>query len=158
MVVRPEQSEPGAGASLHALAEAGTGVGSAATLSAALETLARATARATAAEVVVARVVDELDAPAGKVLATEGEVGREFFVLLEGETAVTQGGQEIAVLGPGDFFGEIALLEDMPRTATVTAKTRLRFFVLTRQAFRGVAERYPDVDAKVRAAAAERLG
>ena len=59
--MRPEQSEPGAGASLHALAEAGTGVGSAATLSAALETLARATARATAAEVVVARVVDELD-------------------------------------------------------------------------------------------------
>src|SRR5207245_2371913 len=82
----------------------------------------------------LARVVDELDEPAGKVLASEGAIGHEFFVLLEGQAAVTQGGREIGLLGPGDFFGEIALLEGVPRTATVTATTPVRFFVLTRQA------------------------
>jgi CRP-like cAMP-binding protein len=104
----------------------------------------------------LARVVDEMDAVPGKALANEGAIGHEFFVLLEGQAAVTQGGREIGLLGPGDFFGEIALLEDVPRTATVTATTAVRFFVLTRQAFRGVTARYPDVEAKVRAAVEQR--
>jgi CRP/FNR family cyclic AMP-dependent transcriptional regulator len=102
------------------------------------------------------RVVDELDVPAGKALTTEGAFGYEFFIVLEGRASVTQAGQEIGILGPGDFFGEIALVEDTPRTATVTASTPLRFFVLTRQAFRSVVDHHPEVDAKVRDAIAKR--
>jgi CRP-like cAMP-binding protein len=60
-------------------------------------------------------------------------------------------------LGPGDFFGEIALLEDTPRTATVTAKTPLRFFVLTRQAFRSLLAHQPELEQKVLAALQERV-
>jgi CRP/FNR family transcriptional regulator, cyclic AMP receptor protein len=104
----------------------------------------------------VARVVDELDVPAGKELTTEGSFGHEFFVVLDGRAGVWKGGQAVGALGPGDFFGEIALIEDVPRTATVVAATPLRFFVLTRQAFNGVVDHYPEVEAKVRAAIAKR--
>ena len=104
----------------------------------------------------LALVTDELDVPEGKVLASEGAFGHEFFVVLEGSASVTRGSQEIGILGPGDFFGEIALLEDTPRTATVTASTPLRFFVLTRQGFGSVVDRHPSVEAKVREAVAKR--
>ena len=70
---------------------------------------------------------------AGEVLCKEGETGQEFFVIVEGETEVTSKGKRVAERGDGDFVGEIALLEETTRTATVTAKTRLRVFVLTRQ-------------------------
>jgi CRP-like cAMP-binding protein len=61
-------------------------------------------------------------------------------------------------MGPGDFFGEIALLEDTPRTATVTATTPLRFFVLTRQAFRSMLSHQPELERKVLSALEERVG
>jgi CRP-like cAMP-binding protein len=72
---------------------------------------------------------------------------------------VEKDGKEIRRLGPGDFFGEIALLSDTcRRTATVTATTPLRFFVLTRQAFRGLVSRTPEIEDKVTAALEERIG
>jgi CRP-like cAMP-binding protein len=104
----------------------------------------------------LARAGEELDVAAGKALTSEGQLGHEFFVLLEGEAEVRAGGERIATLGPGDFFGEIALLEEIPRTATVTATTPLRFFVLTRHGFRTVVKRYAGVEAKVRDAVARR--
>jgi CRP/FNR family cyclic AMP-dependent transcriptional regulator len=104
----------------------------------------------------LARAGDELDVHEGKVLTAEGAVGSEFFVILEGEATVMQAGQELARLGPGDFFGEKALVEETPRTATVTAATPLRVFVLTRQRFRGVVDRYADVGEKVADAVARR--
>ena len=79
-------------------------------------------------------------------------------VIVDGEVAVTKDGSEIRTMGEGDFFGEISLLEDRPRTATVTAKTPLRFFVLTRQNFRKLLEKQPDLEEKVTAALRERLG
>ena len=72
---------------------------------------------------------------AGRVLCREGEVGREFFVIGEGEAAVTVAGHEVAVLGPDDFFGELALLDGAPRNATVTALTPMEVHVLNRAEF-----------------------
>lgn len=98
----------------------------------------------------LAKVTEDLEVDEGKVLAREGELGREFFVIVDGEVAVTKGGQELRRLGAGEFFGEIALIWESPRrTATVTAATPLRFFVLTRQAFRSLIDRHPDIEAKV---------
>lgn len=105
----------------------------------------------------VASLADELDLQAGRPLIREGERGREFFVLLEGEAAVTQGGDEIASMKAGDFFGEIALVSDAPRTATVTARTPVRVLVVTDRAFRSLLDRSPSIQLKVLKALAERL-
>ena len=107
----------------------------------------------------LAKATEDLEVDAGKVLTREGDLGREFFVIVEGEVSVTKDGQEIRRLGPGDFFGEIALVyEDARRTATVTAATPLRFFVLTRQSFRSLLEHQPEIEEKVMRALEERLG
>jgi CRP/FNR family cyclic AMP-dependent transcriptional regulator len=106
----------------------------------------------------IAKVTEDLEVEDGKVLTREGDSGREFFVIVDGEVSVERGGEEIRRLGSGDFFGEIALLEDRPRTATVVARTPLRFFVLTRQSFKSLVDRQPDIEEKVRAAIQERLG
>jgi len=105
----------------------------------------------------IGRWIDELDVPAGKELTREGAIAHEFFVIEEGEASVRQEGEEIGTLGPGDFFGEIALLEDTPRTATVVAKTPLRFFVLTRRSFRSLLAHQPALEQKVLAALEERV-
>jgi CRP/FNR family cyclic AMP-dependent transcriptional regulator len=100
---------------------------------------------------------EDLEVQAGKVLAREGATGSEFFVIIEGDVSVTKDGHELRTLGPGDFFGEIALIEDRPRTATVTATTPLRFFVLTRQNFRSLLQSQPELEDKVMSALAERV-
>ena len=105
----------------------------------------------------LAKVTEDLEVEEGKVLTREGQSGSEFFVIVDGEVSVTKEGQEIRTLGPGDFFGEIALLEDRPRTATVTAKIPLRFFVLTRQAFRSMLAHQPELERKVLSALEERV-
>jgi len=106
----------------------------------------------------LAKASEDLEVEEGKVLTREGDLGREFFVIVEGEVSVTQDGKEIRRLGPGDFFGEIALIYENPRrTATVTASSHLRFFVLTRQSFRSLLEHQPEIEEKVTAALEERL-
>jgi CRP-like cAMP-binding protein len=105
----------------------------------------------------VAHIADELDLPQGKVMAVEGDRGREFFVLLEGEADVTKDGQSINKLGPGDFFGEIALVSDTPRTATVTATSPVRALVITDRSFRRLLDDQPEFQRKVLVELAERL-
>ncbi len=105
----------------------------------------------------LARVTEDLEMAAGEVLCKEGETGQEFFVIVEGETEVTSKGKRVAERGDGDFVGEIALLEETTRTATVTAKTRLRVFVLTRQDFRHLVRENPGVEQKVMRALARRV-
>ena len=105
----------------------------------------------------LAKVTEDMEVEEGKVLTREGQSGSEFFVIIDGEVSVTKDGQQIRTLGPGDFFGEIALLEDTPRTATVVAKTPLRFFVLTRQSFRSMLAHQPELERKVLAALEERV-
>ena len=107
----------------------------------------------------LARLTEDVEVDEGKVLAREGDIGSEFFVIVDGEVDVTKAGSEVRRLGPGDFFGEIALIWDSPRrTATVTAATPLRFFVLTRQAFRSLIDRHPDIESRVLEALEERVG
>jgi CRP/FNR family cyclic AMP-dependent transcriptional regulator len=105
----------------------------------------------------VAALADEVDLPAGKILAKEGDRGREFFALLEGEVEVEQGGRLIRTLDAGDFFGEIALVTKMPRTASVIAKTDVRVLVITERDFGPLLKRNPDVGRGVAEALVERL-
>jgi CRP/FNR family cyclic AMP-dependent transcriptional regulator len=106
----------------------------------------------------LAKATEDLEVDEGKTLTREGDLGREFFVIVDGEVSVTQAGNEIRRLGPGDFFGEIALIYDNARrTATVTAASPLRFFVLTRQSFRSLLEHQTEIEEKVMAALEERL-
>jgi ATP-binding cassette, subfamily B, bacterial len=105
----------------------------------------------------LATVTEDLEVEEGKVLCREGESASEFFVIIDGEVDVTAGGRHLRTLSDGDFFGEIALIEDIRRTATVTATTPLRFFVLTRQSFWGMIERMPEVERKVLRALAKRV-
>jgi CRP-like cAMP-binding protein len=105
----------------------------------------------------IAQLADEIDLAEGKELTRLGESGREFFVLLEGEADVSQDGQSINTLRTGDFFGEIALVEDTPRTATVTATTPVRVLVITDRAFKQLLEKQPEIQRKVLVALAERV-
>ena len=105
----------------------------------------------------VAGIADEIDLPEGKELTREGSRGREFFVLIEGEASVRRGDQEVNRLAAGDFFGEIALVQDTPRTATVTAESPVRALVITDRSFRALLERSPEIESKVMSAVAARL-
>lgn len=105
----------------------------------------------------IASIADEIDLSEGKELTVEGQAGREFFVIIEGDAAVRQGDREVNRLGAGDFFGEIALVEDRPRTATVVAETPIRALVITDRSFRTLLERSPEIESKVMAARAARL-
>jgi CRP/FNR family cyclic AMP-dependent transcriptional regulator len=105
---------------------------------------------------VVAQQTDEIDVPTGKVLAQEGDFGDEFFVIDDGTAEVTRGGARIAELGPGDFFGELALLEAERRNATVTATSPMRLIVMTRPSFRALDRSSPKVHATVASAIEQR--
>ena len=104
----------------------------------------------------IARDLVPLDVPAGDVIIREGEPGRRFYVLTQGQALVSRGGDTIAARGPGDYFGEVALLLDQPRNATVTAVSDLRVFVLERDEFLRVLTGHDGVDLKARSVAAER--
>ena len=105
----------------------------------------------------VASIADEIDLPKGKVLMREGDRGREFFVLLEGEAEVRRKGRKLATRRKGEFLGEIALLSDLPRVATVTAVTPVRALVIRDSEFRGLLSRTPQIAVKVLQAVAERI-
>jgi CRP/FNR family cyclic AMP-dependent transcriptional regulator len=105
----------------------------------------------------IAAVADEIDLGEGRELTRQDAPGREFFVLVEGEADVRRNGRKIRTLSDGDFFGEIALVTDRPRTATVVARTPVRLLVVTDRAFRRMLEESPQMQAKVMQALADRL-
>jgi CRP-like cAMP-binding protein len=105
----------------------------------------------------VAQIADELDLPAGKEMATEGDRGREFFVLLDGEAEVTKQGSRINTMRKGDFFGEIALVTKMPRTATVTATSDVDVLVITERDFDSLLKKTPEIGRDIAEALAERV-
>jgi CRP/FNR family transcriptional regulator, cyclic AMP receptor protein len=105
----------------------------------------------------VASIADEIDLPEGTVLTRQGDRGREFFVLIAGEAEVRRNSRKRATIKSGDFFGEIALVSDRPRTATVTATKPVRMLVITDASFRAVLLRTPEIGLKILAAFAERV-
>jgi CRP-like cAMP-binding protein len=100
---------------------------------------------------------DEIDLRDGYVLMREGRLGREFIVLVEGTAAVTKNGKTLANLEAGDWVGEIALLTNVPRTATVTATSPIRVLVITDRSFRRLVETMPSIALKVLASVGDRL-
>ena len=105
----------------------------------------------------IARIVRDIDHPAGTVIAREGDPGVGLFVITEGMTDVTIGGRRRARLGPGDFFGEISLLDGGPRTATVTSTSDVKLLGLTEWTFRGLMMEHPSIAVKTLQAMAGRL-
>lgn len=102
-------------------------------------------------------LTEEVDVPAGKVLIRQGELGDDLMILVKGLVAVERDGERINKLGPGEFFGEIALIEQGPRTATVTAETPCRLLVLNHRSFHALMEEFPEVAAQVLLTLAHRL-
>jgi CRP-like cAMP-binding protein len=106
---------------------------------------------------VVAQYADEVDVPAGKVLAEEGRLAYEFFAIKDGTADVTLGGQHAATLGAGDFFGEIGLLGGDRRVASVVATSPMSLVVLTGSQLRAIDSRMPGVAERIRGAMAQRI-
>jgi CRP/FNR family cyclic AMP-dependent transcriptional regulator len=105
----------------------------------------------------IALLADEIDLHEGKEMTREGAPGREFFVLLDGTADVKKNRRRVTSLGPGDFFGEIALVSREPRTATVIATSPVRALVITDRSFRRLLDDAPQVQTKVMEAMAQRL-
>src|SRR6476619_3365615 len=104
----------------------------------------------------IAAVADELDFRAGKTLTRQGGPGREFFVLLDGAVEVVRDGKQINVLRGGDFFGEMALISQKPRSATITTTSPTRALVITETNFRRLLRENPAISRKVLEAVAAR--
>ncbi len=109
------------------------------------------------------QLADEVEVGLDRVLTEQGQTGHEFFVVLDGQLVldgrlmVLDGHRPIATLGPGDFFGEIALIESVPRTATVRAEGIARLLVIGHREFHALMDEFPSVRSAVLDALAERL-
>jgi CRP-like cAMP-binding protein len=106
----------------------------------------------------IARLAHELDLPEGHTLIKEdARVAYSFFVLVDGGAEVRRGRRRVATLGPGDFFGELALILERPRTATVTLTTRSRLLAISAHNFQPLLKRSPGIQLKLLEVLAERL-
>jgi CRP/FNR family transcriptional regulator, cyclic AMP receptor protein len=105
----------------------------------------------------IARQVREISHDAGYVIATEGDPGAGLFVIADGEADVTIGGKMVNHLKAGDFFGEMALLDGGPRTATVTSTTPITLYALTEWVFRGLLAEHPSIAMRTLETMAARL-
>lgn len=106
---------------------------------------------------IVARHTELVTVPAGTAVVEEGGKGDAFFFILSGEAVVRRSGRDVAALGPGHFFGELALLDPAPRNATVVAKTPLTLGVLGTRVFRAVVRDVPAMSEKLLRGLAQRL-
>ena len=105
----------------------------------------------------IARQVREISHDAGYVIATEGDPGAGLFVIADGEADVTIGGKRVNHLKTGEFFGEMALLDGGPRTATVTSTTPITLYALTEWVFRGLLAEHPSIAMRTLETMATRL-
>lgn len=104
----------------------------------------------------VAQRADEVDIDAGREIVREGDFPYEFFAIEEGTVEVKRGDQHLAEIGPGDFFGEMGLIDDAPRNAPVVARSPVTAVVMTGQAFRQIDREFPEVAKTIRKAIDER--
>jgi CRP/FNR family cyclic AMP-dependent transcriptional regulator len=105
----------------------------------------------------IEQLTDEVEVPTGTVLTQEGRFGHEFFVIVDGAVRVEHEGRTLSRLGPGDFLGEIALVDGRPRSATVTTEEPTRLLVLAQREFHTLLESYPKIQLQVLRALAERV-
>jgi CRP/FNR family transcriptional regulator, cyclic AMP receptor protein len=105
----------------------------------------------------IARAAKDVTHRKGHILAREGEAGVGFFLIVEGQAGVNIGGRAVRGMGPGDFFGEISLIDGGPRTATVTADTDVRTLGITPWTFKRLIEQNPTIAAKMLKIMAARL-
>jgi len=113
---------------------------------------------AVAAKEQVAKSLIRISQPAGHEIVKEGDAGDRFYIVASGTAAVTQDGRHLRDCGPGDYFGEIALLRDVPRTATVTALTDVDLLTLERDEFITAVTGHPESAEAAHAVIASRLG
>lgn len=105
----------------------------------------------------ISKYSEHLTIKAGTEMTTEGRVGYEFYVIIDGKASVTRGGKEIAVLGPGDSFGELSLLDRAPRNATVTAETDIDAVILGQREFSALLDIIPTLAHKLLVGLARRI-
>ena len=105
----------------------------------------------------VGRLADEVDLPAGRVAARQGASADEFFVIVDGKVSIERDGEHLSDLGPGDFFGELALLGKVPRTATATCTTPCRLLVIGHREFHTLLSDFPTIQGAVLEAVAQRI-
>lgn len=105
----------------------------------------------------IANLADQIEWPEGKTVIKEGRPGSEFFILIDGTASVSQGGGKVRDLGAGEWVGEIALVANVPRTATVVTSSPVRALVLTRGGFSRLIEDSPSIAARVLEGLGERV-
>lgn len=105
----------------------------------------------------VVKVSSTIEVDAGTIIADQGQMGAEAFIILEGEVSVRRGGRKIATLGSGDVVGELSLLDHGPRTASVVCQTDAKLLVLSQHEFRNVLEHHPSIAFKLLGTLAERI-
>jgi CRP-like cAMP-binding protein len=105
----------------------------------------------------ISRAADVVKVPAGTEIVTEGTIGHEFYLVMAGEAAVRRNGRKVTALGPGRYFGELALLDKGPRSATVIAETNMDLVVIGQREFMGVLDEVPAVAHKLLVSMAARL-
>jgi CRP-like cAMP-binding protein len=105
----------------------------------------------------IARITDVQELPAGAVLTRAGDPGDEFFLIVDGSARVDVPGGKSGHLAPGDFFGEMSLLDDGPRSATVTAETAIRVLRIKRRHFATLLREAPALTLKICATLARRV-
>jgi CRP/FNR family cyclic AMP-dependent transcriptional regulator len=103
------------------------------------------------------RLADEVHVAAGRTVMTQGDLGQEFALIVEGEAAIVKDGVTVATIGPGDYFGEVALLESINRTASVVAMTDLLLVVLDRRGFNTLLDDLPRLSHSLLTGLAHRL-
>jgi CRP-like cAMP-binding protein len=105
----------------------------------------------------ISSLATQIDVPAGKELTKEGQFGNEFIIVLEGEAEVRVGDELVATRGPGDYFGEIALVANRPRTATVVATSPMKIEVIGRREFQTMMSDNPEIAHQLLTVVADRL-
>lgn len=105
----------------------------------------------------IARAADEVTVDAGREVIAQDATGHEAFIVIEGRAEVVRNGQRIAEVGPGDHFGELALLDGGPRTASVVAETPMTLLVLGQREFAGLIDEVPGLAHKILTSLAQRV-
>ena len=105
----------------------------------------------------IAKLADEVDLPAGRKLLQQGDNPHEFFLIVDGSVRIDIDGEQINTLGPGDFLGEIALIDGGQRSATATSVTPVSLLILGRREFNTLLNEFPDIRTSVLMALAQRV-